>query len=214
MYRYSYLSVLLVLLQSCSSLNSNRVSIVEESGISYLYVDSVDQCAYSRITLFQDGMFIYKETNHYILGRHCQCNKGKWTKEGDTINLTTLFQDNNNVYITELGNIELNDSISLLIYSLSTMEPSTEFAYIDNKKNVISPNIKGELCIPCSEKENLVRQLLIGLSGSNDELTLECGRRYKYYIKDCMPTILQKERFILTDSTLFNIENKRIYFRE
>ena len=214
MFRNTLISLFFVFLQSCYSLNNNMTSKDEEGCISYLYVNNLDTCVSSKITLFSNGVFLYTETNHYVLGEHCNCNEGRWFKNGDSIYLTTLFQNTLNDYITELGSIEFGDSIYISIYSLRTMKPSNDFAYVNNKNNLIIPNAEGNFCVPCSEKENLEKQLLIGVFDSIEDGVLRCGRKYRCYIKDCIPKIMRKERLILTDSTLIDIETKREYFRE
>lgn len=82
--------------------------------------------------------------------------------------------------------------------------------------SLVFPTTKGYLYISCTEKGSLAQQLLIGMDmeEQGDGVTLECGRAYKYYIRDCFPILMREKMFILTDSCLLDISSSRSYHME
>lgn len=202
--------VTIILLQSCSPLIGKIDPLYKADSISYLYVSNIDTNINSKITLFATGDFICSENNSYILGELCQYNSGSWYKNEDTIHLTSYFQNN---YIVDLGEAEYKDSIPIFIYSLQTEKPTNDFAFINEKDSLELPTTDGRLCISCKEKEDLTQQLLVGISDNNATVLLECGRKYRYYIKDCWPILFVDEKFIMTDSILLNIKTNERYTR-
>lgn len=206
---YMFLLVALGLMQSCCPLNSKVAPTYEKVGTSYVYVNNISN---SRLTLLPTGDFVYSETIHEILGEICQCNKGRWYQKKDTVYLTTLFQGD---YIVELGDAACDDSVLICIYSLQTGKPTDDFAYVNEKDSIELPTTDGLLCISCTEKESLARQLHMGIVDDIEiGVSLECGKAYKYYIKDCFPIVMREEKFILTDSCLFDISAQRLYHME
>ena len=209
-----YMSLLLALglMQSCSSLSSKVAPTHEKVGTTYVYADEFGN---SKIFLHPTGDFVYSESSVGMLVEICQSIKGRWYQKKDTIYLTTLSQGN---YITELEDSISNDSIIVCFYSIQTGEPTDNFAYVNEKDSLVLPNTNGYLYISCTEKESLARQLLIGID-TDDEIrrkgiSLECGKSYKCYIKDCYPIVMRERKYILTDSCLLDISVKRLYQME
>lgn len=204
-----YMTLLLVLglMQSCSSVNSKVSSTCEKVGTTYVYADKFGN---SKIILLPTGDFVYSESSDGMLVEICQCNKGRWYQKKDTIYLTTLYQGD---YITELEDSISNDSILVFFYSLRTGNPTDNFAYVNGGDSLVFPTTKGYLYISCTEKGSLAQQLLIGMdmAEQGDGVTLECGRAYKYYIRDCFPILMREKMFILTDSCLLDISSSRSY---
>ena len=208
-----YMTLLLVLglMQSCSSVNSKVSSTCEKVGTTNVYADKFGN---SKIILLPTGDFVYSESSDGMLVEICQCNKGRWYHKNDTIYLTTLFQGN---YIVESDvDAVCNDSVLICFYSLRTGNPTDNFAYVNGGDSLVFPTTKGYLYISCTEKGSLAQQLLIGMDmeEQGDGVTLECGRAYKYYIRDCFPILMREKMFILTDSCLLDISSSRSYHME
>lgn len=209
-----YMTLLLVLglMQSCSSVNSKVSSTCEKVGTTYVYADKFGN---SKIILLPTGDFVYSESSDGMLVEICQCNKGRWYQKKDTIYLTTLYQGD---YITELEDSISNDSVLICFYSIQTGEPTDKFAYVNEEDGLVFPTTNGYLNISCKEKESLAQQLLIGIDIDDETrrkgISLECGRAYKCYIKDCFPILMREKMFILTDSCLLDISSSRSYHME
>lgn len=210
-----YMTLLLVLglMQSCSSVNSKVSSTCEKVGTTYVYADKFGN---SKIILLPTGDFVYSESSDGMLVEICQCNKGRWYHKNDTIYLTTLFQGN---YIVESDvDAVCNDSVLICFYSLQTGNPTDNFAYVNGGDSLVFPTTKGYLYISCTEKGSLAQQLLIGIDIDDETrrkgISLECGRAYKCYIKDCHPIVMRERKYILTDSCLLDISVKRPYHIE
>ena len=207
------LLLVLGLMQSCSSVNSKVSSTCEKVGSTYVYADKFGN---SKIILLPTGDFVYSESSDGMLVEICQCNKGRWYHKNDTIYLTTLFQGN---YIVESDvDAVCNDSILICFYSLRTGNPTDNFAYVNGGDSLVFPTTKGYLYISCTEKGSLAQQLLIGIDIDDETrrkgISLECGRAYKCYIKDCHPIVMRERKYILTDSCLLDISVKRPYHIE
>lgn len=209
-----YMTLLLVLglMQSCSSVNSKVSSTCEKVGTTYVYADKYGN---SKIILLPTGDFVYSESSDGMLVEICQCIKGRWYQKKDTIYLTTLYQGD---YITELEDSISNDSVLICFYSIQTGEPTDKFAYVNEEDGLVFPTTNGYLNISCKEKESLAQQLLIGIDIDDETrrkgISLECGRAYKCYIKDCHPIVMRERKYILTDSCLLDISVKRPYHIE
>lgn len=207
------LLLVLGLMQSCSSVNSKVSSTCEKVGTTYVYADKFGN---SKIILLPTGDFVYSESSDGMLVEICQCNKGRWYHKNDTIYLTTLFQGN---YIVESDvDAVCNDSVLICFYSLQTGNPTDNFAYVNGGDSLVFPTTKGYLYISCTEKGSLAQQLLIGIDIDDETrrkgISLECGRAYKCYIKDCHPIVMRERKYILTDSCLLDISVKRPYHIE
>lgn len=200
-----YMTLLLVLglMQSCSSVNSKVSSTCEKVGTTYVYADKFGN---SKIILLPTGDFVYSESSDGMLVEICQCIKGRWYQKKDTIYLTTLYQGNR---ITELEKSVSDDSVLICFYSLQTGNPTDDFAYVNKVGGLVFPTANGHLNISCTEKESLAQQLLIGMDIEEigEGISLECGRAYKYYIRDCFPIVMRDRKFILTDSCLLDISS-------
>lgn len=206
-----YLLILASICQSCSFHNSKNLPIYGCEDIRYLYTNYLDTAS---IILLPSGYFIYSRNNNdYILGELRKKNKGIWLQKKDTIILTTFFQNKFEDFFMELGDIEYKDSILIHIYSLQTEKPTDDFAFFNENDSLILPTIEGHLCVACTEKENLIKQLFLEMIDNNEmmSVSLECGKEYKYYIKDCIPLVMHEEKFIVTDSCLFQISLERLY---
>lgn len=209
---YMTLLVAIGLMQSCSPLNSNVTPTCEKVSTTYIHVDEFGN---SKIILYPTGDFVYSESSNGMLVEICQYIKGRWCQKMDTIYLTTLYQGD---YITELENSVSNDSVLICFYSIQTGEPTDDFAYFNEKDSLELPTTNGYLYISCTEIESLARQLLIGIDADDEirrkGISLECGRAYKYYIKDCHPIVMRERKFIMTDSCLLDIIGEREYHME
>lgn len=206
--------ILASICQLYSFQNSKNISIYESKNIYYLYTNDSDT---SSIILLPSGYFIYSQTNNnYTLGELCQNNKGIWLQKKDTILLTTFFQNEFEDFFVELGDIESKDSVLIHIYSLQTEKPTDDFAFFNENDSLILPTTEGCLCVACTEKVNLIKQLFLGMIDNNEmsSVSLECGKEYKYYIKNCFPFVMHEEKFIVTDSCLFEISEGKLYRRE
>jgi len=201
----------MILIQSCCALTTTRTP-VNGTETSYVYFGKNDTGITSLITLFNNGEFVYSETGFEILGELCQYNRGTWNNEGDTVYLSTYFQNKIDDYIVDIGDNICADSITIVFHSLQTGKPSDDYAFLNGKNDIILPNAKGVLCIPCSDKELLTRQLLAE-SDNNMNVILNCGKKYYYYIKDCFPTIMHEKKFVMADSGLLDIEENVLYYR-
>lgn len=104
----------------------------------------------------------------------------------------------------------------LYFYSLQTGKPTDNFAYVNEEDSLVFPTTNGYLNISCTEKESLAQQLLIGMDIEElgEGISLECGRAYKYYVRDCFPIVMRDKKFILTDSCLLDISAPRSYHME
>lgn len=207
---YMILLLALGLVHSCSSLSSKVVSTYEKIDTTYVHTDEFGN---SKIILHSTGDFVYSESSDGMLVEICQCNKGRWYQKKDTVYLTTLFQGG---YITELEKSVNNDSVLICFYSLQTGEPTDDFVFFNEENSLVSSTTKGYLYISCTEKESLAQQLLIGkdLEEIGKGISLECGRAYKYYIRDCHPIVMHERKFIMTDSCLLDISAPRLYHME
>lgn len=186
-------------------------SIFKEDFKNYIYVSNLDMNITSKITLFSNGDFVYKASNPYCLCELCQNDKGRWFQKKDTVFLTTFFQGD---YFAELEDAVSNDSVLICFYSIQTGEPSDDFAYFNENDSLEFPTINGYLYISCAEKEILTGQLRVGYTDDEirkEGMSLECGRAYRYYIKDCLPTVMREDKFIITDSCLVEISTGSIY---
>lgn len=201
------------LTQSCSVLKDKKD--LGHDITSFSYVNNENTNENKRITFFPSGDFIYSEESHLLLGELCHYNKGRWHQKEDTINLTTFIQNKVDNYIVEMGDFSYEDSILIIIYSLQTGETTDDFAYIDGKDSFIQPTSEGRLCIPCQERANFTRQLMLGVTEEeNENIELQCGRKYKCYLKDCYPIMMQGKKFVVKDSTLLDISTGELYTKE
>lgn len=183
--------------------------------ISFLYVNNTNSNEYKRITFSPTGNFTYSEDSHILLGELCHYNKGRWYQKEDTLILTTFIQNKVEDYIVDMGDFAYEDSILITIYSLQTGETTDDFAYIDGKDSFIQPTSEGRLCIPCQERVNFTRQLMLGVTEEeNENIELQCGRKYKCYLKDCYPIMMQGKKFVVKDSTLIDIGTGELYIKE
>lgn len=199
------------IVQSCSTRN-NLVSTKEYA--SYVQINPHDNRTEAKVTLFHNGEFIYCETDFDILGNICHLTKGRWHQKGNIVYLTSFFQNTIKDYIVEHGSDAPKDSVWVYVHSRNTNKATDDFAFVSNNNELVFPNSEGCLCVPCTEKENLAKQLLQGVFDGNDSIVhLECGREYLYYIKDCLPIIFNEEGFLVTDSGWINIETKVKYIR-
>lgn len=200
------------LMQSCRQPNYSVARTCKKASTTYIYADEYSS---SKIILYSTGDFAYNESSNGMLIEICQYIKGSWHQKKDTAYLTTLYQGN---YITELEGSVSNDSVLIFFYSIQTGEPTDDFAYINEKDSIEFPTTDGLLFISCTEKESLTRQLLVGLDtddGIREKgLSLECGRAYKCYMKDCHPIVMRERKFILTDSSLLDLSVNRLYHVE
>ena len=48
----------------------------------------------------------------------------------------------------------------------------------------------------------------------NENIELQCGRKYKCYLKDCYPIMMQGKKFVVKDSTLIDIGTGELYIKE
>lgn len=59
------------------------------------------------------------------------------------------------------------------------------------------------------------RQLMLGVTEEeNENIELKCGRKYKCYLKDCYPIMMQGKKFVVKDSTLIDIGTGELYIKE
>ena len=161
-----------------------------------------------------NGTFSILSSGCKSLATSCNHNKGKWSIVYDTLTLNTFHQDRIDDYFMEDGDIS-HDSIGLSVYSTNTHLPNKGFAFIDDNAEFISPNDEGYIILPCAKKERLEMLLkadLIFILDSIGEFGLECGKRYRYYYKDCYKTILHNEKFIILDSTIKECGFGTVYY--
>lgn len=209
---YMTLLLTICLMQSCSLLNRNATPTHEKIGTTYVCADKYGN---SKIILNSTGDFVYSESSDGMIVEICQCIKGRWYQKKDTVYLTTLYQGD---YFTELENSVSDDSVLICFYSLQTGKPTDKFAYVNEENGLVFPTTNGHLYISCTEKESLAQQLLMGIDADDEirrkGISLECGRAYKCYIKDCHPIVMRERKYILSDSCLLDISVKRLYHIE
>ena len=138
-----------------------------------------------------------------LLIQSCSVLKDKYEFGHDAISFLYVNNTNSNEYKI------------ITLYSLQTGETTDDFVYIDEKDSFIQPTPEGRLCIPCQERVNFTRQLMLGVSEEeNENIVLQCGRKYKCYLKDCYPIMMQGEKFVVKNSTLLDISTGELYIKE
>ena len=197
------LLVVLLLIQSCSVLKDKYE--FGHDAISFLYVNNTNSNEYKRITLSPTGNFTYSENSHLLLGELCHYNKGRWYQKEDTLILTTFIQNKVEDYTVDMGDFAYEDSILITIYSLQTGETTDDFVYIDagTTTGAMLPYITEQSAVYVTNAEE-----------ENENIVLQCGRKYKCYLKDCYPIMMQREKFVVKDSTLLDISSGELYIKE
>lgn len=166
------------------------------------------------IRFFPNGEFIYNYTGCTSLATPCNTQKGRWKITGDTLILNTYYQDRLDDYFKEEGHICI-DSIGVSVFSMNTLRPTDDFVYIDDDIGFFVPDSKGCILLPCTKKEcleTLIRTELIHIMDSIGNFKMECGKKYRYYLKDCYQTVMKNERFVILDSVIINCKNGTVYY--
>ena len=182
------------------------------SAVEGKYVATTEYCN-EIIGIQPNGEFYISFERGYPpgLARSCEIQWGTWSIEGDTLILNTYYQNTIDDFFCPVGK-RYDDSIEITMYSLSTMSISDEAICVDA---FYYPDSNGTIVLSCSQKTKLATYINAFISHNNhikpDDI--ECGMRYRYYVKDCQPTVYENRKFLLLDSGILDTKYSILFMR-
>lgn len=185
----------------------NGTALREGKYIATTYFDN------SIIEIQPDGSFCLsiEGKNPRGLAKSCAIQYGTYIVKGDTLILNTDIQGRFDDYFT-LEGYRNDDSIEIIRYSINTADISDEPVVIADY-GFCYPDSNGRIVLSCSQKKLLTLYVQASLStkelfGSDE---IKCGGRYKFYVKDCYPTIYNSRKFLIMDSGILDCKHSILY---
>ena len=164
------------------------------------------------IIFYANGTYIFRKAPCMIgLMKTAEQESGQWIKKGDTLYLTSAFQNNVTNYFVETGQLENDDSIRITIFSMRTGLPEIDFAFFSQQGYPIEPDNNGIIRIPCymrtDMEKNIEMNIRVFLQNNDiirDSLNIQCGKSYHFFIKDCAIRVMNSSPFYIQDTCLFD----------
>ena len=195
----------------CSSVNKTRSNCTLIEG---KYVAKTDW--YEEIIEIQsNGSFylILERGNLTGLAESCKTQQGTWLIKEDTLILNTDFQNLIDDYFALEGDRK-DDSIEITMYSLNTMSICNEPMCIVDY-GFYYPDSNGKIILSCLQKKQLASFVRVSLSSPVNESfrddDIECGKKYRLYVRDCYPVVYKQRKFMIMGTGILDCKYSVLY---
>lgn len=209
---YSIVHILILFAGVCRAQQYEAIDIVDNS---FVYEDSISNCK-KIISFYPQGKFAIREMNCHMLNEIAECNEGFWEICGDTLFLTTYFQNNIEDYLLKTGTLTNNDSIEIQFYSMKTGLPTNDYAIPVRGSDVwLVTDKNGKMSLPCELASWIVVFLQSDFDNeANDiveNINLDCGGKYRYMIPDALKSVLNREPFVVHEDYIEICKYNEVY---
>ena len=210
-----FVCILFTIANACSS-KTSRFALI---GKTYHHEEPGKNCFISIIFYDDSTCYINEQLDcsdilDYLV-ELCENTKCKWEMNGDTIFITSLFQNRVDDFIYELNEDVSEDSVSLVVFSLQTGKPIANFEVLLDNDVLLCTDSSGKITFPESETRAPESVISSFINRYNEETPIPVhllgGKCYRANIEYCWMSVINQEKYYLIDSNRIRDTYGRVY---